>query len=97
MSRHASLESLKRTIDVDVDYEFGERTLEPSQLQNTSIITNLHSLRLLPQVKKPQKVTLEGILGGPGTHAADNSTYLRRNYHKVGNEVGTRDLILEVI
>jgi hypothetical protein len=29
MSRHASLESLKRTIDVDVDYEFGERTLEP--------------------------------------------------------------------
>lgn len=48
-------------------------------------------------MKKPQKVTLEGILGGPGTHAADNSTYLRRNYHKVGNEVGTRDLILEVI
>ena len=42
-------------------------------------------------------MTLEGILGGPGTQAADNSTYLRRNYHKVGNEVGTRDLILEDI
>ena len=48
-------------------------------------------------MRKPQKVTLEGILGGPGTQAADNSTYLRRNYHKVGNEVGTRDFILEVL
>jgi hypothetical protein len=48
-------------------------------------------------VKKPLKVTLEGILGGPGTQVADHSTYLRRNYHKVGNEVGTRELIQEVV
>ena len=50
---------------------------------------------MLPKIAK-QRVTLEGLLGGPGTLGGGNSKYMRKNYWKVGNEVATEELIQEV-
>ena len=95
LSRHASLENLRTsTTPLDEEFQVGERILEPLRVDAT---TTLNSYRLLPKVKQPQRVTLEGLLGGPGTLASKgNSHFMRRNYWKVGNEVAPEELVIQV-